>query len=145
MLSLYPLLYVKFHKQIRKVFFMLSLSTGTDFMVPGGFNVTIMFGGEDDRQPFPLDILEDMVGEGDETIELLLTTPGRLDGVIPGMNSSTKVVILKNDCKYCHLFKNYILCMIACITVLKHIRATLSTEIYNVLQSLLINIAYVLF
>ena len=43
----------------------------SDFIVPGGFNVTITFGGLDARQPFPLKILEDMMREEDEMIQLL--------------------------------------------------------------------------
>ena len=72
---------------------------GNDFRVPDGFNVTITFGGLDARQPFPLEILEDVIGEGDETIQLLLITPGDLDGVRPGLNDTTTIVIVENDCK----------------------------------------------
>lgn len=61
--------------------------------------MTIRFGGNADKQPFPLEILEDVVGEGDETIELLLTTPGDLEGVQPGVNDTTTIVIVENDCK----------------------------------------------
>ena len=68
--------------------------------MPGNFNVTIYFGGHDDRQPFPLDILGDEIGEGDETVELLLTTPGDLDGVRPGTNSTTRIIITEDDCEY---------------------------------------------
>ena len=74
-------------------------SIGSDFTVPDGFNVTITFGGLDARQPFPIRILEDVIGEGDEIIQLQLTTPGDLDGVRPGLNDTTTIVIVENDCK----------------------------------------------
>ena len=73
--------------------------TGPDFSVSGGFNVSITFAGNDDRQPFPLNILQDEVSDGDERIELLITTPGQLDGVVPGANSMTTIVIIDDDCK----------------------------------------------
>ena len=61
--------------------------------------MTIMFAGNDSRQPFPLNILQDVISEGDEMIELLITTPGQLDGVIPGTNSTTTIVLIDDDCK----------------------------------------------
>jgi hypothetical protein len=70
---------------------------GSDFLVSDVFNVSITFAGNDDRQPFPLNILQDEVSDGDETIELLITTPGQLDGVIPGTNSTTTIVIIDDD------------------------------------------------
>ena len=69
----------------------------SDFVVPGGFNVTITFGSSDDRQPFPLEILEDMIGEGKEVIKLLLTTSGDIDVVRPGCNDTTTIMINDND------------------------------------------------
>ena len=72
---------------------------GNDFSVSGGFNVTITFAGNDTRQPFPLNVIQDGISEGDETIELLITTPGQLDGVIPGANSTTTIVLIDDDCK----------------------------------------------
>ena len=71
----------------------------TDFSVPGGFNVTIMFAGVSERRPFPLNISDDIVSEGDEVIELLIMTPGNLDGVIPGFNNTATIVIVDDDCK----------------------------------------------
>ena len=78
----------------------ISPCSDSDFSVPGNFNVTIYFGGNDDKQPFPLEILVDEIGEGDETVELLLTTPGDLDGVRPGANSTTRIIITEDDCEY---------------------------------------------
>ena len=71
----------------------------TDFSVPDGFNVTITFLGDDDRRPFPLEIIDDLIGEGNETIELVITTPGNLDGVIPGAIDMTTILIIEDDCK----------------------------------------------
>ena len=68
-----------------------------DFVVPGGFNVTITFGPDDDRQPFPFEILEDMIGEGKEVIKLLLTRSGDFDVVRPGRNHTTTIMINDND------------------------------------------------
>ena len=81
------------------IYFLSESGVAADFSVPGGFNVTVTFSGTDDRQPFPLDILPDMVGEGDETIVLLIITPGDLDGVIPGAINITTITIIEDDCK----------------------------------------------
>ena len=89
---------------------------GSDFTVPDGFNVTITFGGLDTRQPFPLTILEDMIGEGNETIQLQLITPGDLDGVRPGLIDTTTIVIVENDCKLCILFLPVILGLTCCVS-----------------------------
>ena len=81
----------------------MSLDIVGDFSVPGGFNVTITFSGDDEMRPFPLEILDDQVGEGNETIELLVTTPGSLDGIKPGVIYKTTITIIEDDCKTCLL------------------------------------------
>ena len=75
-------------------------SAASDFSVPGGFNVSITFAGDEDRLPFPLEIVNDVIGEGDETIDLLLTTIGTIPGIIPGIINNTRIIIIENDCKY---------------------------------------------
>ena len=72
----------------------------SDFSVPDGFNVTITFSGVDDRRPFPIEIIDDLIGEENETIDLLITTPGNLDGVIPGEIDKTTVLIIEDDCRF---------------------------------------------
>ena len=61
--------------------------------------MTITFGGNDERQAFPLEILSDDIAEGNETIVLLITTPGDLDGVRPGAINITTITIVEDDCK----------------------------------------------
>ena len=60
--------------------------------------MTITFDGDDDRQPFPLEILGDEIGEGDETIVLMIVTPGEPDGVRLGDINSTTITIIEDDC-----------------------------------------------
>ena len=62
--------------------------------------MSITFGGDEDRLPFPLEIVNDAVGEGDETIELLLTTFATIPGIVPGSNDTTRILIIEDDCKY---------------------------------------------
>ena len=57
----------------------------------------ITFAGDEDRLPFPLHIVNDVVGEGDETIDLLLTTIGTIPGIIPGITNATRIVIIEDD------------------------------------------------
>ena len=88
--------------------FFTYIYVGSDFMVPGGFNVTIRFGPDDDRQPFPLEILEDMIGEGKEVIKLLLTTSG--DMVRSGGNHTTTITISDNGLSMLTPYKPKTLC-----------------------------------
>lgn len=76
--------------------FLHILYVDSDFTVPGGFNVTITFGPDDDSQPFPLEIFEDMIQEGKEVIKLLLTTSGCFSMVRPGRNQTTTIVITES-------------------------------------------------
>ena len=91
---------------------MFILSTASDFTVPGGFNVSITFAGDEDRQPFPLDIVNDVVGEGDETIDLLLTTFDTIPGIVPGILNRTTIIIIEEDCKYSLLLLLSVGCVI---------------------------------
>lgn len=77
--------------------FFIIIYVGSDFRVPGGFNVTIRFGADDDNQPFPLEILEDRTQEGKEVIKLLLTTSGDFGIVRPGRNHTTMIVITDSE------------------------------------------------
>ena len=70
-----------------------------DFSVSDSFNVTITFSGDDDRQPFPLEILHDVIADGNETIELRITTPEDLERVRPGAINTTTITIIDDDCK----------------------------------------------
>ena len=75
-----------------------------DFSVMGGFNVTLAFGGNDERQSFQLTLLPDDIGEGPETIELQIVVPaGELGGVVPGTINRTTIVIVDDDCKTIHV------------------------------------------
>ena len=66
----------------------------------GGFNVTLSFGGEDERQSFSLTILPDDIGEGPEIIALQIEIPTEvLDGVVPGMKEFSNITIIDDDCK----------------------------------------------
>ena len=62
--------------------------------------MSITFAGDEDRQPFPLEIVNDVVGEGDETIDLLLTTFDTIPGIVPGIINRTRIIIIEEDCKY---------------------------------------------
>ena len=75
----------------------LSIYVGSDFRVPGGFNVTIRFGPGDHNQPFPLEILEDRIQEGEEVIKLLLTTSDGFGIVRPCHNHTTTIVITDSE------------------------------------------------
>ena len=96
--------------QVVNDFLHIILYVGSDFTVPGGFNVTITFGSEDDSQPFPLEILEDMIGEGKEVIKLLLTRSVDFDVVRPGHNHTTTIMITDNDLSTLTPYKPKILC-----------------------------------
>ena len=62
--------------------------------------MTVDFGGNDERQPLTLQIFDDEVGEGEERIQLSLTTDSMLEGVITGVNATTEIVIVEDDCKF---------------------------------------------
>lgn len=62
-------------------------------------NVTVGFSGTDERRLLPLQIIDDEVGEGDETILLSLAAPSMLEGVVTGVNATTEVTIVEDDCK----------------------------------------------
>ena len=61
--------------------------------------------------------MNDFIGEGNETVELLITTPGNLAGVIPGENDMTSILIIEDDCKFlqahlvCHLI--HLVCLLS--------------------------------
>jgi hypothetical protein len=61
--------------------------------------VTVSFAGDDDRQPFPLNIQGDGVGEGNETIVLRITSTGELAGVRQGSVNTTIITIIEDDCE----------------------------------------------
>lgn len=57
------------------------------------------FGGDDERQLFTLQFIDDEVDEGDETIQLSLISSSTLEGVGIGVNATTEIIIVENDCK----------------------------------------------
>lgn len=62
--------------------------------------MTVDFSGEDERRLLPLQIIDDEVAEGEETIQLSLATSSMLEGVITGVNATTEIVIVEDDCKF---------------------------------------------
>lgn len=62
--------------------------------------MTVDFGGNDERRLLPLQVIDDLVGEGEETIQLSLTTDSMLEGVVTGVNAATEIVIVEDDCKF---------------------------------------------
>ena len=62
--------------------------------------MTINFKGNDTRHGFPINITDDEVAEGDESIQLTLATESELEGVVPGINSTAEVIIVEDDCEF---------------------------------------------
>ena len=62
--------------------------------------MTITFNGNDARHEFPINITDDEVAEGDESIQLTLTTDSELERVIRGVNHTAVVIIVEDDCEF---------------------------------------------